>query len=90
MTKGVYIQGVSVSGGSASGGVCIRGGGLPLGGISIQVGSVFGGRGWAVRDTVNKRAARILLECILAYINSRQKKVRLDWCSHSNSQSTLL
>ena len=68
------VPGVSASGGegggSASWGVCIRVGSASTGGL--HRGDLHLGRVWQtpplhriLRDTVNERAVRILLECIL-------------------------
>ena len=61
--RGLNPDGGSVSRGSASRGVCLqRGRGLHLGGGWADPPSEIHG---ILRDTVNTRALRILLECIL-------------------------
>ena len=54
-------------GGSASGGVC-NWGDLSLEGSASRGGGVLGRPPGALQDTVNKPAARIILECILVHI----------------------
>ena len=66
-------EGMSASRGSASSRVCIQWGGLHPWGVCIQRGLHPGGFGLTPpphripRDTVNERAVRILLECILVF-----------------------
>ena len=60
-SRGDLHPGGSASGGSATGGVCLWRGLHPGGGV-------LGRPPGALQDTVNKRAVRIILECILAHI----------------------
>ena len=60
-------RGVCIQGGSASGEGSASRGGLPPRGVCLQ-GGLQTGVGGILRDTVNKRALRILLECILVSI----------------------
>ena len=64
--KGLHPGGICIPGGLHLGGLQ-RGGGLPLEG-SASRGGVLGRPPGALQDTVNKRAVRIILECILAHI----------------------
>ena len=53
-------------------GVCVAGG-MHGRGCAWQGVCVAGGRAWQIlRDTVNERAVRILLECILVNIKLRK------------------
>ena len=78
MVGGVHGRGACVPGAHAWQGVCMAGGACMAGCMHGRGGEHGRGRGHAWH-TVNERAVRILLECILVYLKFRPELM----CDHS-------
>ena len=65
MAGGMHGRGVCMSGGHAWQGACMARGGACVAGGCMAGGMHSRGARQILRDTVNERAVRILLECIL-------------------------